>query len=196
MRRLSALVCLILIAWTAPAAAQTAIHRCIGANGNPLFTDQPCSALQATPIKPVAGPAAGTMTTPLPVLCAASLAALKQSVIEAFANHDANRMAGLMLWNGYGHGAAVADIRSLSTAMQQSLLDLGTPDDPASAEADSMPSADTPDASWNRPVIPTTSSPSDQLILHTSGGAGSGNPHELRFTIVRRSGCLWLRNAG
>jgi hypothetical protein len=32
-------------------------------------------------------------------------------------------------------------------------------------------------------------------VLHTAGMDGSGSPHELRFDIVRRAGCLWLRNA-
>jgi hypothetical protein len=185
MRWLSPWLCLILLVCAAPAAAQTAIHRCVGADGNALFTDQPCSALQATPLKPVAQPD----STAVPLLCAASLGALKQGVAEAFANHDANRMAGLMLWNGYGHGAAVADIRSLAAMMRESLLDFGRPGESMAATA--VPGLDAP-AGTAGPVAPA---PGDRLVLHTTGSDGSGKPHELRFTIVRRSGCLWLRNA-
>ena len=108
MHRLAALLCLILLTCTAPAAAQTEIHRCIGANGGAVFTDQPCAALQATPVSPGALP--GNVTAPLaappPTLCAANPGELRQSVIDAFASRDANRLAGLMLWNGYGRGAA------------------------------------------------------------------------------------------
>ena len=52
MRRWATLLCLILLACAAPAAAQTEIHRCIGANGGAVFTDQACAALQATPVDP------------------------------------------------------------------------------------------------------------------------------------------------
>jgi hypothetical protein len=34
-----------------------------------------------------------------------------------------------------------------------------------------------------------------QLVLRTAGNDGSGSPHELRFNVVSRAGCLWLRNA-
>jgi hypothetical protein len=190
MRLLSALLWLLLLTWAAPAVAQNPIHRCVGANGNPVFTDQLCSTLQATPLNPVAKPPGDDShpAEPMPILCAATLGELRQSVIDAFANHDANRMAGLMLWNGYGHGAAVADIRSLSALMRQPLLDLGPPSGPpptgASSSTDPFASA----------APPTPAPASAQLVLHTAGNDGSDSPHELRFDIVRHAGCLWLRN--
>ena len=200
MRQSAALLCLILLAWTvpAPAPAQTEIHHCIGANGGAVFTDQPCAALQATPVSPVATPGNDIPTAaPPPILCAASPGALRQSVINAFASHDANRMAGLMLWSGYGRGAAIADIRSLGELMKQPLLDVDTPDDPAPAGG--PPSAAIATSSTASLAVPGT--PSDpppasaQLVLHTAGNDGSGSPHELRFDVVSRAGCLWLRNA-
>jgi hypothetical protein len=197
MRLLSALLLLALITFTTPSSAQTPIHRCTGPNGNPLFTDQPCAALQATPLStPVKAGDDNHSNEPPPVMCAANVAALRKSVIDAFANHDANRMAGLILWSGYGHAAAVADIRSLSMQMRQPLLDLGPSGDPP---ADADPSTPSSAGSSADPFAPTTpvaaAHASDQLVLHTAGNDGSGSPHELRFSIVRRSGCLWLRNA-
>jgi len=116
MRLLSALLWFTLLIWAAPAVAQNPIQHCVGANGSPVFTDQPCTALQATSVDPAAKPSESShpLEPPPTTLCAATIDALRQSVIDAFANHDANRLAGLMLWNGYGHGAAVADIRSLA----------------------------------------------------------------------------------
>lgn len=191
MHRLAVLLCLILLACAAPAAAQTEIHRCIGANGGAVFTDQPCAALQATPVSP--GTLPGNATAPLaatpPILCAAGTGELRQSVIDAFASRDANRMAGLMLWDGYGHGAAIADIRSLAELMKQPLLDADIPGNSAPAQA----------ASNDGPLVAGTPSapPSagNQLVLHTAGSDGSGSPRELRFDIVRQAACLWLRNA-
>lgn len=175
MRRLIALLCWVLMAATPPLSAQTTIHRCIGSSGNPVFTDQPCAALNATPVARAAQPAReGTERSTPAVLCAANMGELRRGVIEAFANRDANRMAGLMLWGGYGRRAAVADIRALQRIMGESLLDVGPP--PAAPP-------------------PTAPAMADILVLHTSGSDGSGQPRELRYTVVRRSGCLWLSSA-
>lgn len=191
MRRSALLSCQILLACTAPAAAQAPIHRCIGANGGAVFTDQPCAALQATPAAPAAKP--GDMATqvaaPPPILCAASRNELRQSVIDAFASRDANHLAGLMLWNGYGRGTAIADIHSLAELMKRPLLDVDIPGVPAPTPA---ASASDPFAS-DRPSVPSPGA--DRLVLHTAGSDGSGGPRELRFDIVRQAGCLWLRDA-
>ena len=82
MYRLATLLCLIALAWAAPVAAQTPIHRCIGANGSAVFTDQPCAALQATPASRVAASAPAVTATTTPTLCAATLGALRQGVID------------------------------------------------------------------------------------------------------------------
>jgi hypothetical protein len=191
MHRLAALLCLILLACAAPAAAQTEIHRCIGANGGAVFTDQPCAALQATPVGPntPSAQAAASPAAPPPILCAASPGELRQSVIDAFASRDANRMAGLMLWDGYGRGAAIADIRSLAELMKQPLLDVDIPNGSAPAQTASI---DDPFATDAPPAPPSAG---NRLVLHTAGNDGSGSPRELRFDIVRQAGCLWLRNA-
>ncbi|KZC19994.1 MULTISPECIES: DUF4124 domain-containing protein [Rhodanobacter] len=191
MHRLAAPLCLILLACTAPAAAQSPIHRCIGANGGAVFTDQPCMALQATPLGPSTTPSApaSPQAAPPPILCAANAGELRQSVIDAFASRDANRLAGLMLWDGYGRGAAIADIRSLAELMKQPLLGVDVPGDDAPAAPASAAAPPPMDAA------PATPSPGQQLVLHTSGNDGSGSPRELRFDLVRQAGCLWLRSA-
>ncbi|KZC33951.1 MULTISPECIES: DUF4124 domain-containing protein [Rhodanobacter] len=190
MYRLAALLPLILLAVTAPVAAQSPIHRCIGANGGAVFTDQPCTALQASPVNPDDPPVqAASLREPPPILCAASPGELRQSVIDAFASRDANRLAGLMLWDGYGRGAVIADIRSLAELMKQPLLDVDLPGGATPAPAASI---DTPPVTDTAPATP---SPGEQLVLHTAGNEGSGVPRELRFDLVRQAGCLWLRSA-
>ncbi len=170
-------------------AAQNPIHRCIGANGSPVFTDQPCDSMQATSVTAVAKAADTTEpASPLPVTCATGIGQLRQSVIDAFASHDANRLAGLMLWGGYDSSAVVADIRSLAALMRYPLLDLGPGDNPAPGASAADPFAPDPP--------PAAPGPARQLVLHVAGNDADGSPRELRFDIVRRSGCLWLRNAG
>ncbi len=184
------LLCLAMLGLAAPVAAQTEIHRCIGAQGGAVFTDQPCAALQATPVR--AGSArteAAASSAPPPVLCATSVDELRQSVIDAFARRDANRLAGLILWHGYGRGAAIADIRALTVLMKRPLLDIDTPPAPATSSApgdDAFPPQDEP-----------ASAPSqhDQLVVHIVGDGADRSPAAWRFDLVHVAGCLWLRSA-
>jgi len=177
----------------APATAQEGVHRCIGADGTPLFTDQPCAALKATPVQAAPktssapAPNAPVPSAPPPILCATSVAELRQSVTDAFATRDPNRLAGLMLWEGAGRGAVVSDIRSLGALMKRPLLDFGAQNAPEQAAASDP---DAPPA--DHPAAP----PEHQLVVHTASDDASGEPKETRFDIVRRSGCLWLRSAG
>ncbi len=187
MIRSTALLCLVALARAMPVQAQTEIHRCVGSNGSAVFTDQPCAALQATPVNPTAAPAPNAAPAAPPVLCAASLGQLRESVIDAFAGRDANRLAGLMLWNGYGRGAAIADIRALGELMKQPLLDVDLPGD----EGEPASSASDEGDPYAAPAL--SESVADQLVLHTAGSDGSGNPREIRFGIARQAGCLWLR---
>lgn len=198
MRRILALLLLVLSLATVPALAQTPIHRCVGADGNAVFTDQPCAALNATPLARAPQPARADADPPPAVLCATTSEELQRAVVDAFANRDANRMAGLMLWKGYGQHAAVADIRALHDAMRHPLLDFAPVEEFADAPA---PAADalTPDpfdvaaSATSRP--PATATPTNMLVLHTSASDGRGQSRELRFMVVRRFGCLWLRSA-
>lgn len=181
---------LALLGWCVPAQAQSEIHRCIGAHGGPVFTDRPCAALQATPVRPPDSAAsASANTAPPPVLCAANVDELRQSVIDAFARRDMVRMAGLILWDGYGRGAAIADIRSLASLMKQPLLDIDTPQSPPTSA-----STDTDDL-FSPAISTVVPRPADQLVLHTAGDGAGGTASEWRFDIVRQAGCLWLRNA-
>ncbi|MGO4701083.1 DUF4124 domain-containing protein [Dyella sp. 2RAB6] len=191
--RLLLLACSLLLSlWLLPASAQEGVHRCIGPDGNPLFTDQPCAALKATPVQAAPkssapAPNAPVPSVPPPILCASSVAELRQSVTDAFATRDPNRLAGLMLWEGAGRNAVLSDIRSLGALMKRPLLDFGAQNAPEQA-AGSDPDA----APADHPAPP----PDHQLVVHTASDDASGEPKETRFDIVRRSGCLWLRSAG
>lgn len=190
--------CLLLLLLPAGVAlAQGDIHRCIGADGNPVFTDQRCVDVHATPMA-APPPSAASSVQPVPpqvppaILCAASAADLKQAVVDAFAARDPNRMAGLMLWGGYGGGAVVTGIRELGQLMQYPLLDVEV--QPASRPADG------PLAFDGRAPLPVDSGPApaadEVLVLHTAADDGSGQPREVRYALVRRSGCLWLQPQG
>lgn len=179
------LTCLLLAIVPARTGAQTAIHRCVGANGGPVFTDQPCAALQAVPVTAQHAPTDKSERPSTPaVLCAADADQLRRAVIDAFADADANRLAGLMLWRGTGDAAAVADIRDLAQAMRAPLLDIAMEPE-AGIAATTAPGLS---SALARPA-------GEVLVVRTAGRDGSGQPYRLRFTVVRRFGCLWLRSA-
>jgi len=188
MRLLRPLIGFLLLSPALPLAAQTVIHRCVGSNGVPVFTDRACSDLEAAPLQAAAAPRGGAPPpagAPPPILCAANVAQLRQAVIDAFAIGDANRLAGLMLWNGEGHGAVVADIRALHALMQHPLVEIGT----------DVPDAPAADGSLAPPAAPVEALPArpSELLVRTAASDGSGVPRETRFPLARQSGCVWLR---
>lgn len=208
MRLLLFPVLLMLTIAAVPAVhAQDSIHRCVDPAGRPVFTDRRCSALDATPVLPavaatVSHPAVGASTDDAARLCAADPAELRRQVVDAFAQHQANRLAGLMLWDDYGERGAVDRIQALGTLVDRPLLDLRN-DDADSGEgwtARAGPSPSIYDAS--RPLrdqlddraaasLPSANMPDPQALVAVTPGA-DGLPQDTRFTVERRAGCLWL----
>nr|WP_221195422.1 DUF4124 domain-containing protein [Luteibacter sp. Sphag1AF] len=150
------------------AAAQNPIRRCIGANGQPVFTDQPCNAMNASDAvpPPTGAPASASSNAPPPVptLCAKHVSELRQVVVDAFAARDANRIGSVVLWEGSGSRGAVADILTIAGMLKRPLLSVsGAGDDADSAS---------------------------EIAVTTSDVGGT---RQTRFGITRQAGCLWLR---
>jgi hypothetical protein len=192
--RLFAFLLLVLLS-TGAARAQGDIHRCMGANGVPVFTDRVCADIDTKPMAPPAPTPAssvgvavvpgGLPSQPPAVLCAADLKQLKQAVVDAFAVRNPNRLAGLMLWDGDGQGAVVADIQLFNRLMAHPLVAVAT--DPAStASSDAAPAAST---SAPRPAP----AEGETLVVRTEAEDGSGGDEATRFEVLHHDGCLWLR---
>ena len=166
------------------------IYRCLGPGGSTMFSGTPCSddSLAQGTLPEVA--AIGDRT-PLH-LCPLDPTELRARVGDAFLAHDINRLAGLMLWQGYGRHDAIARMQVLASAMRQGLLgiELGgkimppAPDVAPSgffgAEASTaVPINATADADHSMPA-PT----------HLRVSLDDGN--ELSFSIESDHGCWWL----
>jgi hypothetical protein len=159
------LLSLALLFAAAPAAAQTDVHRCVGKDGVPVFTDQPCTNLGARSIAPPAASSTATpdgMTPSTGLLCAQDMATLRVAVAQAFNLRDPNRIGGLTLWTGYGSGGAVENIRNLDAVVKQTLLSL---------EGDETEGI--------------------EAVTRIPGGGGAAR--HVHFAVVKESGCLWLR---
>lgn len=160
---------LLLLLIALPAAAQTTIHRCVGADGRPVFSDQQCTSIGATSIMPPS-PAAATSTgapagPSTGMLCAKDVAGLREGLAQAFASQDANRIGGLILWSGYGSSGAVDNIRNMQALVHQ-------------------------------PLLAVEGNEAGGLDAVTSGPGHDAETRRAHFGVVRESGCLWLRPPG
>ncbi len=115
------------------------VHRCVGENGEPTFSDKKCAALKAAPAPdyPPASPEQAGIETPatadsaLPSItqtCAISPEDLRDRVAAAFASANAVGFSGLFLWDGFGQGSAIAPLRDLAALIREPLIsiDLGS----------------------------------------------------------------------
>lgn len=158
----------------ATAAHAQALHRCIGAHGEPTFTDQPCSAALQTEIQPAHAQAHSGLTD---ASCARTEAELADSVRAAFASGDSIRLSGLVLWNGYPGRSSSGILRQLATLVREPLMDVevvlaGT------AEAD-----ETHDEMGQQEMLVRTGRSLDRVPRVA----------ETRFALTRSHGCWWLQ---
>ncbi len=172
------------------------IHRCIGENGEPTFSDQKCSALKALPA-PDAPPTAsgqtgsGHFSTIYPVApaitqtCAISADDLRNRVASALAQANAISLSGLFLWDGYGYGSATAALRDLAKLIREPLL---------SIDLDSTTQFREPDRYGDREER-YQGDEIYEVVIRTVGEQERNVPFESerRYEIHEQAGCWWLR---
>lgn len=191
-----ALLLLCLIAQAGVAHGQTAIHHCVADNGTPVFTDQPCSSLGATIAAPVAPGRKSSGISFALAGCPADTQQLKTRISQAFAAHDANALAGLMLWHGYGRTAVHAYLRRLRTLVDKPLMGIDDGSPPPARESSTVAFdgmdmyMDAQDDRAAETSVPASRAP-DTLVLHL-GGVGDDASHNPGFDIRVVAGCVWL----
>lgn len=100
------------------------VHRCVGHQGEVVFTNLACDSHELAGIS--VGAMAGTdaSTAPAADSCPLSEADLRERLAAAIARHDANTIAGMMHWGGMGGHAAGERLRELRELVRHPLLDL------------------------------------------------------------------------
>lgn len=187
MSLLPKILCLLaLFACATLAHAQTAqpVYRCIGAHGEPVFSGQPCGTPAAA-----GGTSAHVQGAGFSAVCAASPEALRQAIAEAFAAHDVNRLAGLILWQGMGQASARNTLRSLGAWLKQPLTGI------AFTRAAGPPFAD---ADAGPPPVTTSGEPANASSVaalpptgfDVSTGGVDGVTRD--FGLIESGGCWWL----
>lgn len=176
------LASLLLVLGPAPAWAQAdpaALNRCVGTDGNAVYTDRACEALDARPA-PAAAPHPDALPADAPVVrdCARTPEALVVAVEEALAAGDGNRLAALYDWRGRSDAAANAVMPRLEALAVSRLIEARTAHS-AEGSDDAELAAEAAEA------------PPDRLrIVHSPDGLGAGETAE--FRLVRAAGCWWF----
>jgi hypothetical protein len=133
MRLLIAAVLLSLAVMMVPARAAD-LNRCIGADGNPVFTDKPCEDVGATlrPQPPAAAPSgsapAGSGPSTMRLAhsrdCARTPDALREGLRSALATGDVNQVAAFYHWPGISSAESEGILTRLQTIAARPLLSL------------------------------------------------------------------------
>lgn len=128
------LLCLLGILPTMPARAQADVHRCIGADGQAVFSDRRCEDLDATSRMPP--PALRDSETGLYRYgCPRRLSELVGLLRTAVEAHDVNRLSSLYLWGEVSDATANRVLSQLEAIAERPLLDIAPmyPQEPAPA---------------------------------------------------------------
>ena len=216
MRALPLLIlsCIALLA-NSPAPAQS-VQRCMGANGQPVYTDRRCDdigAVQRVPPAAAAGAARWTRQD-----CPRRLSELVGEIGAAIQSHDVNRLSAIHDWRGVPAAAATSLFDRLEAMVGRPLVDIAPvyaqgPAPPAEgADASGAPgpqawmpswqpstaaaatAAANPDPAQAPMAVPITAPararPVGLRIEQTL--AGSATPVRTMLGLRRAYGCFWI----
>lgn len=198
------------LAWPAPASAQ-GIRRCVDAEGNSLFTDRPCSEMNAVP-KQAPPEAVGNFAAQgsadgfrggfsdqagaAPRGCARRPEDLLDRVRSALESRDVNRLASHYHWTGTGSGSGTQLMDTLERIVAQPLLsvELVYPDAPPDAPAQPQdpyavgPFVPDPYA----PPAAAAAAPPRQIRVLQMRSDQAEQASSTVFQLRRNAGCWWI----
>ncbi|HVJ38154.1 MAG TPA: hypothetical protein VM687_10185 [Stenotrophomonas sp.] len=204
------LLCLLGILPALPAHAQSDVHRCIGANGQAVFSDRRCEDLDATSRMPP--PALRDGETGLYRYgCPRRLSELVGLLRTAVETHDVNRLSSLYLWGEVSDTTANRVLSQLEAIAERPLLDIAPmyPEepaepyvpvpapDPALAGANPPPSYTPPDNSAAAAVSDATgnaplSRPRPWGLRLEQVLANGSTPSRTVLRLRRQYNCFWV----
>lgn len=189
-----------LLALPMPAAAQ-GIRRCVGVDGTSVFTDRPCSEMNAVPMQ--APPASqgnfgsGFRGGFAPSGCARRPEDLLDRVRSALEARDVNRLASHYHWPGTGSGSGRRLMDALERIAGQSLLGVELvyppppPDPPPPASFTLAPGEPVPDFIQPAPAPGAAPQPRQIRVLQMRSDR-SEQASTTVFQLRRNAGCWWI----
>lgn len=189
MRILALLAFALLSTLCVTRGAQAQIHRCIGAQGEPVFTDQPCGSAELSVAVATgsldhddqtgaANTASATGSTPIAATCPRSPQQVRDRIAVAFNDNNPNALAGLFDWRGFSHAGADAQLKDFSRWLKHPLVGVqfSGAADPSGAQPDDLDY--------------TPSAPSGLTVLTQI--SGEPVPAARSFAMTEKGGCWWL----
>lgn len=191
-----AAILLALQAWSAPAAAQ-GIRRCVDAQGMSIFTDRPCSEMNAVPAQ---APPAGVGNLGSGFRggfsqrgCARRPDDLLERVRAALESGDVNQLASHYHWTGTGSGSGKRLMDTLERIVAQPLVsaELVYPEPPPEAPAlPQDPYATGPIEA--PPADPTPAAAPTHIRVLQMRTDQAGQATSTLFQLRRNAGCWWI----
>lgn len=168
------------------------IHRCIGSNGEPTYSDRKCDgpALPSTATSAsTADASAKDATSIVPgssmQTCPTSPEDLRNRAVSAFKLRSGVGFSGLFLWDGVAQASSLTPLRELAQLMSGALISIDL--DTVSEHAQDQVYPDLP----RRPAGAVDT----ELVVRTVAERERQVPYESisRFGLIEHSGCWWLR---
>lgn len=186
------------------ARAASGIHRCVGADGRPVFTDRPCEEMQATDRPPPAA-AAGNVRLAAQT-CPRTREDLLWGVRSALEARDVNRFAAYYLWTGMGTSEAyqlmdrfavfsarpLVDVQLLSSADQRDTSPVAVVPNPDQQQTSAEESLGVPAPALPSPAPAAPRAP-DLLRVDQMRAGDDAASETTYFRLQAAAGCWWIR---
>lgn len=162
-------------------AQQPSIRRCVGSNGEPTFTDQPCTVAAPNVATDAAIASIAPITTQT---CAISAEDLRDRVGAAFSARNPMTLSGLFLWDTHAGRSATAQLQELARLVNEPVVAIDV-------AAGLLDGADSTDIEARRR--------GSAVRMHTMTIRSARDldhvPHEsiTEFALLSQSGCWWLQ---
>jgi len=118
-----ALLCLVAAGALPSARVEAQVSRCVDRQGNSVFTDRPCEAVDSASRVPQAA-RGGARGSAYRGACARSLPMLVRDLSSAIQSGDANRLGMLYLWAGVSDADALRTLNRLQSIAERPLVDI------------------------------------------------------------------------
>lgn len=195
--RLSLAACALTAAFVLPAPPAPAqapkLNRCVGANGDTVYTDRRCEEIGAQS-RGIRSPSGATLSTRR-MACARTLQDLVHEISAAIDNRDVNRLGTVYHWVGHNEASGAKVYDRLQAIVDRPLVDIA----PLRATAPAIEPAATeavpaePPVTGNAPTAPADATPATEPTSEDTGAAPAPRPvrrapYGLRLQQTLRNG--------
>jgi len=175
----------LLFAFVALPASAEGVHRCVGANGGAVFTDQHCEDVGAI-VRPEPAPPFGSASAQRMHVhvhdCARTTDELHKGLEAALAAHDVNRIAGFYQWAGISSAASADILKRLQAIADRPL-----------AAVHLVRAHQSTYSNGYQTVASARPSEAVAIELLQTRASNDASPTRTEFALTAYMGCWWIR---